>query len=156
MDKLSTWIWCDRNALEKAEFYTGILKNSKIIEVTTSPADYPSGKIGDVLLVEAELLGHSVCFLNGGGDMDFNESISLMIECEDQDEIDYYWDALSHDKSYEQCGWVKDKYGMRWQIAPKLLNDLIADQDKEKAKRVMLKMMEMKKIDMSEIEKAAA
>ncbi|KGM51126.1 3-demethylubiquinone-9 3-methyltransferase [Lysobacter concretionis Ko07 = DSM 16239] len=155
MDKVSTWLWCNRDAEAMAAFYTGLIPDSRIVEVVRSPADYPNGKAGDVLTVEFTLAGRSFCALNGGPEFTFSEAISLQISCEDQAEVDRYWHALSAHPGNEQCGWVKDRYGLSWQIVPRRLTQLIADRDRARSKRVMEAMMSMKKIDLAELERAA-
>ena len=154
MDKVTPWLWCDRNAEEVAEFYTSAIPNSRIVEVVRSPADYPNGKADDVLTVEFTLAGRSMVALNGGPNFRFTEAISLQIECENQAEVDRYWDLLSAHPESEQCGWVKDCFGLFWQIVPKQLNKLLADPDRARAKRVMEKMMGMKKLEIDALEAA--
>jgi predicted 3-demethylubiquinone-9 3-methyltransferase (glyoxalase superfamily) len=155
MDKVSTWLWCDGTAEEMAGFYTGLIPDSRIVEIVRAPGDYPAGKTGDVLTVEFELAGRTFVGLNGGPYATFNEAISLQIDCADQAEVDRYWDALSAHPEAEQCGWVKDRYGLSWQIVPRRMTELLADPDRARAGRAMAAMMEMKKLDVAALEKAA-
>jgi predicted 3-demethylubiquinone-9 3-methyltransferase (glyoxalase superfamily) len=155
MDKVSTWLWCDGTAEDMAKFYTGLIPDSKIVDVMRAPADHPSGKAGDVLTVEFTLGGRSFVALNGGPLFKFNEAISLHVACEDQAEVDRYWSALSVDPEHEQCGWLKDRYGLSWQIVPKRLDQLLADPDPDRARRAMEAMLEMKKLDIAALERAA-
>ena len=156
MDKISICLWFDGNAEEAATFYTGLFDDSRIDHVTRAPSDYPSGSEGDVLVVGFTLAGRSYIGLNGGPHFRFTEAISLSIDCADQAEVDRYWKALSAHPDNEQCGWVKDRFGLSWQIVPRLLPTLLADPDRAKAKRVMDAMMTMKKLDVAALERAAA
>lgn len=156
MDKLATCLWFDRNGEDAARFYVGLFPDSSIDEVTRSTVDYPGGKEGDVLIVAFTLFGRSFQALNGGGFFKFNEAISLSIACEDQGEVDRYWSALSAHPESEQCSWLKDRYGLSWQIVPKILPRLLADPDRAKARRAMEAMVQMKKIDIAAVERAAA
>ncbi len=154
MDKVKPWLWCDGNAEELATFYTSLIPGSEILDVARAPSDYPSGKAGNVLTVTFTLAGRTVCALNGGPHFRFNEAISFAIDCEDQAEVDRYWEALSAHPQNEQCGWVKDRYGLSWQIVPKALGRLLADPDRDRAKRVMQAMLKMKKLDVAALEAA--
>lgn len=156
MDRISTCLWFDGKALEAAEFYVGLFTDSRIEAVTRAPADYPGGKEGEVLEVSFTLAGRSFQALNGGPYFTFSEAISLVVECEDQAEIDRYWKALSADPQSGQCGWLKDRYGLSWQIVPRILPMLLSGPDRAKAKRVMEALMPMKKLDMAALERAAA
>lgn len=156
MDKITTCLWFDGKAKEAATFYTALFPDSRIDQVTHSPSDYPAGKEGDVLLVEFTLGGRSFLALNGGPGSPFTQAISLSIDCEDQAEVDRYWNALSAHPENEQCGWVKDRFGLSWQVVPCALPKLLADPDRAKARRAMQAMMTMKKIDVAAVKKAAA
>lgn len=157
MDKISTWLWCDGTAEAMAAFYTGIFPDSRIVATTRGPADNPGGgKAGDVLTVEFTLAGRTFVCLEGGPAFTYNEAISLQVQCADQAEVDRYWDALSAHPENEQCGWLKDRFGLSWQIVPTRLAELLADPDRAKAKRAMDAMLAMKKIDIAAIERAAA
>lgn len=153
--KIIPCLWFDKQAEEAARFYVSLLPDSRIDEVQTAPGDYPSGQAGDVLLVEFTLAGHRYTALNGGPYFNFNEAISLQIECEDQAEVDRLWDALSAVPESEQCGWVKDRYGLSWQITPRILTELMADGAPDVKVRVFNAMMQMKKLDVAAIEAAA-
>jgi predicted 3-demethylubiquinone-9 3-methyltransferase (glyoxalase superfamily) len=140
MSKISTFLWLDTKAQEAAKFYTSIFKNSKITSTTYYQADTPSHlPKGSVMTVSFELEGQEYVALNGGPVFKFNEAISIVVKCKDQEEIDYYWEKLSQDgdKKAQQCGWLKDKFGLSWQIIPENIGDLIKD---EKSTKVMLKM----------------
>ena len=156
MDKLATCLWFDGNGEEAARFYVDIFPGSSIDEVTRSTVDYPGGKEGGVLIVTFTLFGRKFQALNGGNFFKFNEAISLSIACEDQAEVDRYWTALSAHPESERCSWLKDRFGLSWQIVPTLLPRLLADPDLAKARRAMEAMMQMKKIDIAAIERAAA
>ncbi|HEY0927491.1 VOC family protein [Brevundimonas sp.] len=153
--KIIPCLWFDKQAEEAARFYVSLLPDSRIDEVQTAPGNYPSGKAGDVLLVEFTLAGQRYTALNGGPYFNFNEAISLQIECEDQAEVDRLWAALSAVPESEQCGWVKDRYGLSWQITPRILTELMADGAPDVKVRVFNAMMQMKKLDVAAIEAAA-
>lgn len=146
-------LWFDGNAEEAARFYAKVFAGS-VDKVVKAPSDYPSGKKGDVLLVEFTVMGQRFTGLNGGPYFKFNEAISLMVRCKDQAEQDHLWKALSAVPEAEQCGWVKDKFGVSWQVIPEGLDKLIADPDSKRAKRGFDAMMEMKKIDMPALQRA--
>jgi predicted 3-demethylubiquinone-9 3-methyltransferase (glyoxalase superfamily) len=152
-------LWFDSQAEEAAGFYTSIFKNSKIgrigrygkegYEIHGRPA-------GTVMTVEFEIDGQAFTALNGGPIFKFNEAVSFQILCETQKELDYYWEKLSEggDPKAQQCGWLKDKYGLSWQVVPKTLIDLVSDPDSEKSQRAMKAMLQMKKIDIEKIKRA--
>jgi predicted 3-demethylubiquinone-9 3-methyltransferase (glyoxalase superfamily) len=154
--KVSPCLWFDGQAEEAADLYVSLVPDSRIDRVVRSPADTPSGPEGTVLLVEFTLAGQAFTALNGGPQFKFNESVSFVIDCEGQEEVDRLWAALSADEAAEQCGWLKDRFGLSWQVIPSALPRLLADPDPAKAKRVMNAMLEMKKIDVAELERAAA
>jgi predicted 3-demethylubiquinone-9 3-methyltransferase (glyoxalase superfamily) len=153
--KVIPCLWFDKQAEEAVGFYVSLLPDSRIDTVIRSPGDYPSGKAGDVLLVEFTLGGIRYTALNGGPHFKFNEAISLQIDCEDQAEVDRLSDALSAVPEAEQCGWVKDRYGLSWQIVPYAMNRLLADPDEAVRKRVFDAMMDMKRLNIAELERAA-
>lgn len=155
MDKISTFLWFDGQAEEAAEFYTATFPNSAIDEVTRSTMDYPGGKEGDVLTVAFSLADRSFTAMNGGPEHPFTDAISLSIDCADQAEVDRYWEALSDGGEPIQCGWIKDRFGLHWQVVPRILPRLLADPNRAKAKRVMEAMVQMVKIDVAAIEAAA-
>jgi predicted 3-demethylubiquinone-9 3-methyltransferase (glyoxalase superfamily) len=153
--KFTPCLWFDKNAEAAAKFYVSVFPNSKIDSVQKAPSDYPNGKKGDALVVDFTLAGQKFQALNGGPEFKFSEAISFSIDCEDQAEVDRMHKALSAVPQAEQCGWVKDKFGLSWQIVPRALTRLLADPDQKKAKRVFDAMMPMKKLDVAALERAA-
>ena len=156
LSKITTCLWFDGQAEEAADFYVSLLPDSHVDEVVRSPGDTPSGPEGSVLLVELTLAGQKFTALNGGPQFTFNESVSFIVDCADQQEVDRLWEALSADEAAEQCGWLKDRFGLSWQIIPSALPRLLSDPDAAKARRVMDAMLGMKKIDIAELERAGA
>jgi predicted 3-demethylubiquinone-9 3-methyltransferase (glyoxalase superfamily) len=154
MSKIAPCLWFDGTAEEAATFYVSLFPDSRIDNVMRSPADTPSGAEGTVLTVEFTLDGQRFIGLNGGPHFRFNEAVSFTIDCVDQAEVDQLWNELSADESAEQCGWVKDRFGLSWQIIPKALPELLGDPDPAKARRVMQAMLKMKKIDVAALERA--
>ena len=152
---LAPCIWFDRNALEAAEHYVSVFPRSRITRVLRSPADNPSTKKGEVLLVEFKLDGRPFQALNGGAYFRPNEAISFVVDVKDQDELDRYYHALSAVPEAEQCGWVKDRFGVSWQLTPRALVRHLGSRDAEKAERVMKAMLDMKRLDVAAIEAAA-
>ena len=149
-------LWFDGKAEEAAEFYASIFPDTHVDQVWRSPAETPSGPAGMVLTVDFTLLGTRVQGLNGGSDFQFNEAISFVVECDDQAEVDRLWDALTADGGEPgPCGWLKDRFGLSWQIAPRELNDLMNDPDPERSRRAMEAMLQMGKIEIEEIRRAA-
>jgi predicted 3-demethylubiquinone-9 3-methyltransferase (glyoxalase superfamily) len=156
MQKITPCLWFDNEGEEAARFYTSVFPNSRIVE-TTHYGDAGPRPEGMVMTVIFELDGQKFMALNGGPDFTFNEALSLEVECETQDEVDSYWSKLTEGGGEEgPCGWLKDKYGVSWQIVPKVLAELINDPDREKSQRVMAAMLKMKKIEIDELERAAA
>ncbi len=155
MEKITTCLWFDHNAEEAARFYVSLFPDSEITQIIRSPGDYPNGNAGDVLLVLFTLAGRSYSGLNGGPNFHFSEAISMSIDCADQAEVDRYWHALSAHPENEQCGWLKDKFGVSWQIVPRALPRLLSDPDSATRKRVFQAMMKMKKLDVATLERAA-
>ena len=153
--KITPCLWFDGNAEEAARFYASVLPDSRVDRVVRAPADYPSGKAGDPLIVEFTLAGQKFTGLNGGPTFKFTEAVSFQIDCADQAEVDRYSDALSAVPEAEQCGWVKDRFGLSWQIVPRRLTELLADPDRDRARRAFEAMMEMKRIDIAAVERAA-
>jgi len=158
MQKITPFLWFDNQAEEAANFYVSVFKNSKIDKVTRYPKE-AGEKIGrepgSVMTLEFTLDGVPFVALNGGPQFTFNESVSFVVHCETQEEVDYYWEKLSADGGETGvCSWLKDKFGLSWQVQPRLLIELLGDPDKAKAERVMNAMMEMTKIDIARIEKA--
>ncbi|MGH7527982.1 MAG: VOC family protein [Gemmatimonadales bacterium] len=159
VSKISPCLWFADQAEEAARFYTGIFKNSRIGKISRygeAGREVHQRPPGSVMLVEFELEGQRFSALNGGPVFQFNEAISLMIDCKDQRELDYYWEKLSAggDPNAQQCGWLKDKYGLSWQVVPAALNDLMADPDPGKSGRTMQALLQMKKIDIAALERA--
>jgi predicted 3-demethylubiquinone-9 3-methyltransferase (glyoxalase superfamily) len=156
MNAFYTCLWFDGNAEEAAQFYTSLLPDSHVDRVWRSPAETPSGPAGMVLTVDFTLLGTKVQGLNGGPDFRFNEAVSFVVECEDQAEVDRLWEALTADGGEPgPCGWLKDRFGLSWQIAPRELNVLVDDPDPDRARRAMEAMLKMGKIDIAEVRAAA-
>jgi predicted 3-demethylubiquinone-9 3-methyltransferase (glyoxalase superfamily) len=147
-------LWFDTEAEQAAEFYTSVFPGSKIVGVTRYGSAGPRPE-GMVMTVEFELDGQKFVALNGGTDFSFSEAISFVVPCETQEEVDTYWNALSEGGEEGPCGWLKDRFGLSWQITPTVLLRLIADPDAPKAQRVMAAMLEMKKIDIATLERAA-
>jgi predicted 3-demethylubiquinone-9 3-methyltransferase (glyoxalase superfamily) len=156
MPTITPTLWYSREAEAAAKFYASIFPNSRIDRVTALPSDSPSGPAGSVKIVEFTLLGQPFEAFSAGPLDQFNHAISFTVSCDTQEEIDRYWDALLQGGTPEQCGWLKDRYGLFWQIVPKVLATLIADSDREKAKRVSDAMLKMVKLDIAELERAAA
>lgn len=155
MSKITPCLWFDGQAEEAANFYASMLPDSRVDSVVRAPSDYPAGQEGDVLIVEFTLAGQSFTGLNGGDAFKFTEAVSFQISTQDQAETDRLTNALSAVPEAEQCGWVKDKYGLSWQIVPVALTRLLADPDKAKSKRAFEAMMQMKRINIARIEAAA-
>ena len=153
--KITTFLWFDNNAEEAVNFYCSVFKNSRVLN-TTHYTEVGPGKKGSVMTVDFELDGQQFAALNGGPTFKFTEAISLVVNCDTQEEVDYYWEKLSADGGQKvECGWVKDKYGLAWQVTPKILMELLQSGDGQKVDRVMRAMMTMKKIDIEDIKKAA-
>jgi predicted 3-demethylubiquinone-9 3-methyltransferase (glyoxalase superfamily) len=148
--KIIPHLWFDKEAKEAAEFYASIFPNSKITNVTTIRGT-PSG---DCDVVSFELSGQPFMAISAGPLFKFNESISFMVSCDTQEEIDYYWGKLSAVPEAEQCGWLKDKYGLSWQIVPAVMNEMMKDEDEKKITRVTEAFLKMKKFDIAELQKA--
>jgi predicted 3-demethylubiquinone-9 3-methyltransferase (glyoxalase superfamily) len=153
--KITTFLWFDGNAEEAANHYTSIFEDSKILNVTRY-GDAGPGPKGSVMTVTFQLEGQEFIALNGGPQFKFTEAISLFVNCETQKEVDELWSKLTAGGEESQCGWLKDKFGLSWQIVPKALFKLLQDPDPQKAKRVMEAMLQMRKIEVGLLEKAAA
>jgi predicted 3-demethylubiquinone-9 3-methyltransferase (glyoxalase superfamily) len=152
---LVTCLWFDTQAEEAATFYTGIFKDAKLGAIHRSTEAGP-GPVGSVVLVEFELNGQKFSALNGGPQFTFNEAVSIVVPCADQAEVDYYWDRLSAGGQEVACGWLKDRYGLCWQIVPTLFFEMIADPDPARVGRVMRAMMGMTKFDVAGLQEAYA
>jgi predicted 3-demethylubiquinone-9 3-methyltransferase (glyoxalase superfamily) len=147
-------LWYSEKAEEAAAFYASVLPNSKVDSVTPLPSDTPSGPAGSVKVVEFTLMGQPFIAISAGPLDAFNHSISLLVECDDQAEIDRLWAALSEGGKTERCGWLKDRYGLSWQIAPTLVGEMMKDPDRARAKRVAEAMLKMVKFDIAGLRKA--
>lgn len=155
MSKITSCLWSNGKAEEAANFYVSLLPDSRITKVQRSVMDYPGGKAGSVLLVEFTLAGQSFMVLNGGMDVEYTHAVSFSVDCADQAEVDRLWGALSADGGAPvACGWVKDRYGLSWQIVPSILPKYLSDPDRAKAQRVMQTMMNMVKLDIAELQRA--
>jgi len=153
--KITPMLWFDDKAEEAVNFYTSLFPNSKILSIARYGEVGP-GPEGTVMTASFQLAGQEFTALNGGPHFKFNEAISLVINCENQEEVDRYWEKLTADGGEEsQCGWLKDKYGLSWQVTPRILIQLVQDPDKEKAGRVFQAMMKMKKIEIPKLLEAA-
>ena len=149
-NKICPFLWFDDNAEEAANLYTGIFKNSRILGISRYPEEGP-GIPGKAMTVEFELEGLRYIALNGGPVYKFNEAVSFSVSCANQEEVDYYWEKLTDGGEEGQCGWLKDKFGLSWQIVPVVLGQLLSNSDKDKAGKVMKAMLAMKKIDIASL-----
>ena len=158
MQKITPFLWFDDQAEEAVNFYTSIFKNSKIARIfryTEEAAEKTGLPVGSVLTIEFEIEGQKFVALNGGPMFKFNESVSFVVNCETQEQVDYFWGKLSSDGGEESaCGWLKDKFGLSWQIVPTVLIDMLHDGDHEKSGRVMQAMLQMTKIDIKALKDA--
>ena len=155
MQKITPFLWFDNQAEEAANFYVSIFKNSKIKHIARC-GDAGPGPKGSVMVVSFELDGVQFTALNGGPRFKFTEAVSFVVDCKSQEEVDHFWDKLSAGGQTQQCGWLKDKYGLSWQIVPTVLMELASDPDAAKSNRVMQAMMQMTKIDIAKLQQAAA
>ena len=154
--RITPFLWFDNRAEEAARFYCSIFKNSAMGQVVRYGEVGPGPK-GQVMIVTFKLEGQEFTALNGGPRFKFDEAISFVVNCETQEEIDYYWDSLTADGGQEsQCGWLKDKFGLSWQIVPTIIGELMSDEDPKKSGRVMQAVMQMKKLDLQKMRDAAA
>jgi len=153
VQKISPFLWFDGKAEEAAEFYISVFPNSKIGDILRNGPDGP-GPEGSVLTVAFELDGQKFTALNGGPHYKFSPATSFVVNCETQDEVDYYWEKLSAGGKTMQCGWLDDKYGVTWQVVPSVLVKMLQDTDAEKARRVMQTMMQMVKLDIKPLQQA--
>ena len=157
--KISPCLWFDDQAEEAARFYTSVFKNGRIVTISRygeAGREIHGRPAGSVMTVEFELEGQSFTALNGGPLFKFNEAVSFQVDCKTQEEIDYYWEKLTEggDEKAQVCGWLKDKYGLSWQVVPALLNELVKDPDSEKGQRAFAAMLKMKKLDIGELKRA--
>ena len=154
MDKITPCLWFDTEGEDAANFYTSLFKNSRILDISRYGEAGPR-PAGSVMTVAFELDGRSFVALNGGPDFPFTEAVSLQVSCESQDEVDELWASLSEGGEEGPCGWLKDRFGLSWQIIPTALNELLSDPDPARAQRAMAAMLEMRKIDIAALKKAA-
>jgi predicted 3-demethylubiquinone-9 3-methyltransferase (glyoxalase superfamily) len=159
IQRIAPFLWFDDQAEKAVEFYTAIFRNSKIVKVSRygkAGQEQHRRPPGSVMVIAFELDGQSFSALNGGPIFKFNEAISLQVNCQDQAEVDYYWVKLSAggDERAQQCGWLKDKFGLSWQVVPTMLPGLVGDPDSEKSQRAMAAMMKMKKLDIEALKRA--
>jgi predicted 3-demethylubiquinone-9 3-methyltransferase (glyoxalase superfamily) len=155
MQKVTPFLWFDGQAEDATRFYVSLLPDSRIERVSRSPADTPSGPAGTVLTIEFTLAGSRLVALNGGPHYRFTEAVSFSIACADQAEVDRLWAALSEGGSEGQCGWLKDRWGLSWQVVPTRLHELLGDPDPARSRRAMEAMLQMKKLNIAELERAA-
>jgi predicted 3-demethylubiquinone-9 3-methyltransferase (glyoxalase superfamily) len=151
--KITPNLWFDTEAEEAAEFYCSVFKDSRIVRKT----NYAEGtdRAGTVVTVEFELNGQQFTGINGGPQFKFDEAVSFLIECKDQEEVDYFWEKLGEGGEHGPCGWLKDRYGLSWQVAPEGMVELFSDDDPERASRAMAAMMKMSKLDLAAVQAAA-
>ncbi len=154
MQKINPFLWFNDQAEEAMNFYTSIFKNSKVLNVSRFGEAGPGPK-GTVMVASFELEGQTFMALNGGPLFTFTEAISFFVNCETQEEVDYFWEKLLEGGQPSRCGWLKDKFGVSWQIIPTILGKLMADKDAEKSKRVMQAMLQMDKLDIEKLRQAA-
>lgn len=154
MQKITPFLWFDDKAEEAMNFYVSIFRNSKVVSVSRYGEGGPGPK-GSLMTATFELDGQKFMALNGGPMFKFTEAISLFVNCETQEEVDQFWEKLSEGGEKSRCGWLKDKYGLSWQIVPSILGELLRDKDPEKSKRVMMAMLEMDKIDIDTLKRAS-
>ncbi len=154
MSRITPCLWFDGAAEEAAHFYAGLIPDSRVDRVNTSPVETPSGPARSVLTVEFTLNGQSFLGLNGGPHFKFNEAVSFILECENQAEIDRYWAALGEGGQPSQCGWLKDRYGLSWQIVPRQLMAMLREAEGGAAARVMTAVMGMGKLELAALERA--
>ncbi|HET6979140.1 MAG TPA: VOC family protein [Pyrinomonadaceae bacterium] len=153
MQKITPFLWFDNNAEEAANFYVSVFKDSKILSVSRY-GDAGPGPKGSVLVAEFQIQGQEFVALNGGPSFKFTEAISFVVNCETQEEVDYFWERLSEGGGKSHCGWLKDKFGLWWQVVPTMLGQLMSDSDPEKVKRVTEAMLQMNRIDIEPLQRA--
>ncbi len=159
LQKITPFLWFDSQAEEAAKLYTSVFKNSRIVETTRygeAGKEVHGRTPGSVMTVEFELEGQRFIALNGGPLFQFNESVSFQVHCDDQEEVDHFWSRLRAPESEGQCGWMKDRFGVSWQITPTVMDELVRDPDRNRAERAFAAMMKMKKLDIAELKRAAA
>ncbi len=152
--KITPNLWFDKQAEEAAEFYCSVFKNSRVISKALYPENSP-GEAGTVMTVEWELDGQRFVGINGGPQFKFDEAVSFAISCDDQDEVDYYWEKLTDGGEESVCGWLKDRFGVSWQVVPQGMEELFSDPDPERSQRAMEAMLKMRKLDIAALQSAA-
>ena len=156
MQKITLFLWFDSNAEEAVEFYTSVFKDGKILSTARYPEGGPATP-GTVMTIAFELKGQQFVAMNGGPGFPFTNAVSLVVNCDSQEEIDYFWEKLAADRGEPiQCGWLKDKFGMPWQIVPSQIWDWLSDKDSARVQRVTSKVWQMEKLDLAGLERAAA
>ena len=156
MSKIAPCLWFDGEAEEAAKFYVSLLPDSRVDHVQRNVMDSPAGKTGTVLVVQFTLAGQRFLALNGGTRFEYTHAISFQVDCADQGEVDRLWDALSTGGLVERCGWLRDRYGVSWQIVPRVLPEMLGDPDPAKAQRIMQAMLQMVKLDIAALKAAQA
>ena len=157
MQKITTFLWFDNQAEEAANFYTSIFKNSKVTDVARygeAGAKAAGRSKGTAMVVAFELDGQKFTALNGGPHFKFTEAVSFVINCKTQEEVDYFWEKLSEGGNESQCGWLKDKYGLSWQVVPTVLGEMLQGKDAKKSEKVMAALLQMKKLDIKKLKQA--
>jgi predicted 3-demethylubiquinone-9 3-methyltransferase (glyoxalase superfamily) len=159
--KITPCLWFDNQAEAASNFYTGVFKNSQVVRIThygTEGVEIHGRSAGTVMTVTFQIEGQEFVALNGGRQFTFNEAVSFTVNCDSQDEVDYYWERLSEggDEKAQQCGWLKDQYGVSWQIVPRALTDMLTDPDSVRSQRVMKGLLQMKKLDIEALKQAYA
>ncbi len=153
-ERITPNLWFDTEAEDAAKFYCEVFDNSRIVNVTHYTEAGPR-EAGMVMTVDFELEGQRFTGINGGPEFKFDEAVSFLINCKDQDEVDYYWEKLTDGGAESMCGWLKDRFGLSWQVVPEGMEELFADPDPERAKRAMAAMLQMKKLDLAALKAAA-
>jgi predicted 3-demethylubiquinone-9 3-methyltransferase (glyoxalase superfamily) len=153
MQKITPFLWFDNQAEEAAKFYASIFKNSKILNIARYGEAGP-GPAGTVMTASFQIEGQDFIALNGGPQFKFTEAVSFVVNCKTQEEVDYFWEKLSAGGEVQMCGWLKDKYGLSWQIVPTVLGELMSDPDPAKSQRVMQAMLQMQKLDIEKLQQA--
>jgi len=159
MQKITPFLWFNDNAEEAVKFYTSVFKDSKtgkMARYDEAGAAASGRPAGSVMTAEFQIEGQNFVAINGGLHFKFSEAVSFVVNCKNQEEVDYYWEKLSADPKSEMCGWLKDKFGLSWQIVPAVVNEYLSDKDAKKSQRVMQAMLQMKKIDIETLKKAYA
>ncbi len=157
MQHITPCLWFDNQAEDAVRFYTAIFKDARLLKISyygSEGQEIHGQPEGSIMTVEFELAGQQFTALNGGPKFNFNEAISLQVQCETQAEVDYYWQRLTEggDETAQQCGWLKDKYGVSWQVVPSVVSTLLSDKNRQKSSRVMRALLQMKKIDIAELQ----